>query len=194
MLPGSRVGDRAVLVHSKGCCAAGCTRLCSITKALQHLQCSCFRLRLVPCTVSVYTLESFNSQDHSQNVCYILLRLQLLPYLLHLPNVSGRTPQSRVSETSWDCCILAYLTLQDKSKRALRESGSQSHKDRVHTQNERNEIRSKLKTEWWNYGPTKLFLGEGKDASLIAQLVKNPPAMQETPVQFLGGADPLEKG
>ena len=31
-------------------------------------------------------------------------------------------------------------------------------------------------------------------ASLIAQLVKNPPAMQETPVQFLGPEDPLEKG
>ena len=31
-------------------------------------------------------------------------------------------------------------------------------------------------------------------ASLIAQLVKNPPAVQETPVQFLGGEDPLEKG
>ena len=31
-------------------------------------------------------------------------------------------------------------------------------------------------------------------ASLVAQLVKNPPAMQETPVQFLGGKDPLEKG
>ena len=30
--------------------------------------------------------------------------------------------------------------------------------------------------------------------SLIAQLVKNPPAMQETPVQFLGWEDPLEKG
>ena len=27
-------------------------------------------------------------------------------------------------------------------------------------------------------------------ASLIAQLVKNPPAMQETPVQFLGREDP----
>ena len=33
-----------------------------------------------------------------------------------------------------------------------------------------------------------------KWASLIAQLVKNPPAMQETPVQFLGWEDPLEKG
>ena len=31
-------------------------------------------------------------------------------------------------------------------------------------------------------------------ASLIAQLVKNPPAMQETPVSLLGGEDPLEKG
>ena len=31
-------------------------------------------------------------------------------------------------------------------------------------------------------------------ASLIAQLVKNLPAMQETPVGFLGWEDPLEKG
>ena len=31
-------------------------------------------------------------------------------------------------------------------------------------------------------------------ASLIAQLVKNPPAMQETLVWFLGWEDPLEKG
>ena len=31
-------------------------------------------------------------------------------------------------------------------------------------------------------------------ASLVAQLVKNPPAMQETPVQFLGREDLLEEG
>ena len=30
--------------------------------------------------------------------------------------------------------------------------------------------------------------------SLIAQLVKNPPAMWEIPVWFLGQEDPLEKG
>ena len=30
-------------------------------------------------------------------------------------------------------------------------------------------------------------------SSLVAQLVKNPPAMQETPVQFLGQKVPLEK-
>ena len=31
-------------------------------------------------------------------------------------------------------------------------------------------------------------------ASLVTQLVKNPPALQETPVWFLGQEDPLEKG
>ena len=43
--------------------------------------------------------------------------------------------------------------------------------------------------------------GEGIDyplqyswASLVAQLVKNPPAVQETWVQSLGWEDPLEKG
>ena len=33
-----------------------------------------------------------------------------------------------------------------------------------------------------------------KVASLIAQLVKNLPALQEIPVQILGQEDPLEKG
>ena len=31
-------------------------------------------------------------------------------------------------------------------------------------------------------------------ALLVAQMVKNPPAMQEMLVQFLGQEDPLEKG
>ena len=31
-------------------------------------------------------------------------------------------------------------------------------------------------------------------ASLVAWLVKNPPAMQEIPVGFLGREDPLEEG
>ena len=43
-----------------------------------------------------------------------------------------------------------------------------------------------------------LFLLNGvfssERASLIAQLVKNPPGMQETPVQFLDWEDPLQKG
>ena len=29
--------------------------------------------------------------------------------------------------------------------------------------------------------------------SMVGQLVKNPPAVQETPVRFLGWEDPLEK-
>ena len=33
-----------------------------------------------------------------------------------------------------------------------------------------------------------------KRASLVAELVKNLPAMQKTPVQILGQEDPLEKG
>ena len=37
-------------------------------------------------------------------------------------------------------------------------------------------------------------LSEPKLASLVAQTVKNLPAMQETRVQSLGGEDPLEKG
>ena len=37
-------------------------------------------------------------------------------------------------------------------------------------------------------------VGELSWVSLIAQLVTNPPAMQETPVRFLGPEDPLEKG
>ena len=31
-------------------------------------------------------------------------------------------------------------------------------------------------------------------ASLVAQMIKNPPAVQETQVQILGREDPLEKG
>ena len=34
----------------------------------------------------------------------------------------------------------------------------------------------------------------GKKASLVAQTVKNPPAMQEIWVRSLGWEDPLEKG
>ena len=36
-------------------------------------------------------------------------------------------------------------------------------------------------------------LGDNR-TSLIGQLVKNPPAMQETPVQFLGQEALLKKG
>ena len=40
---------------------------------------------------------------------------------------------------------------------------------------------------------SRIGLIRSAKASLIAQLVKNPPAMQETPVRFLDQEDPLEK-
>ena len=39
-----------------------------------------------------------------------------------------------------------------------------------------------------------LTLNVRAGTSLVAQLVKNLPAMQKTPIQFLGQEDPLEKG
>ena len=58
-----------------------------------------------------------------------------------------------------------------------------------------------------NVGDPSSILGSGRSAgegisyplqysraSLVAQLVKNPPAMWETCVQSLGWEDPLEKG
>ena len=57
---------------------------------------------------------------------------------------------------------------------------------------------------WWStvHGVEKSWtrlsdltkLGINNSYTLIAQLVKNPPAMQDTLVRFLGGEDPLEKG
>ena len=40
-------------------------------------------------------------------------------------------------------------------------------------------------TPWLNHGILFAFLLKVKRASLIAQLVKNPPAMEKTPVRFL---------
>ena len=44
------------------------------------------------------------------------------------------------------------------------------------------------------YPPQHFIICETYRAPLITQLVKNPPAMQETPVPFLGWEDPMEKG
>ena len=39
----------------------------------------------------------------------------------------------------------------------------------------------------------KILLSPSVSTSLVAQLVKTLPAMQETQIQFLGWEDPLEK-
>ena len=42
---------------------------------------------------------------------------------------------------------------------------------------------------------TKIFLKKrNNNSSLVAQMVKSPPAMRETWVRSLSGEDPLEKG
>jgi len=40
----------------------------------------------------------------------------------------------------------------------------------------------------------KIYETHTTEGSQIAQMIKNPPAMQETPVQFLGREVPLAKG
>ena len=48
---------------------------------------------------------------------------------------------------------------------------------------------------WKDYSVRSLVIHKTFSwASLVAQLVKNPPALWETWVQFLGWEDPLEKG
>ena len=51
--------------------------------------------------------------------------------------------------------------------------------------------------EYWSGVPKALLAIKPTPsirASLMAQMVKNPPAMQETWVRSLGWEDPLEKG
>ena len=68
------------------------------------------------------------------------------------------------------------------------------------------EVTHSFQEGWVSFGPTscsKCFPGAlsskeqilsfGGNLTLIAQLVKNRPAMQETPVQFLGPEESLEK-
>ena len=58
---------------------------------------------------------------------------------------------------------------------------------------------SLLKSVWlglklWESNPYSYLVETYLSSPLVVQLVKNPPAMQETPVRFLSGEDPLEKG
>ena len=60
----------------------------------------------------------------------------------------------------------------------------------VHTQKKPPKVEATLEL-----GLTQIStIGEKLRASLVSQLVKNLPAMQETPIRFLGREDVLEKG
>ena len=73
--------------------------------------------------------------------------------------------------------------------------GAAENQTSMHTQNKRRLYKT------WKSGPMlgpydSSALMASRDihgASLIAQLVKNPPAVQKTPVRFLCQEDPLEK-
>ena len=79
----------------------------------------------------------------------------------------------------------------------LRESGSHcsllplSSRLLLAKVNQKPETRKPSKC--WGAVRDKAGVGKWLGASLIAQVVKNLPAMQETPVQFLDWEDPLEK-
>ena len=51
-----------------------------------------------------------------------------------------------------------------------------------------------LDGEHWRVGYVGGKLEVYPRTSLVAQMVKNPPSMQDTLVGFLGQEDPLEKG
>ena len=53
--------------------------------------------------------------------------------------------------------------------------------------------RGRQRMRWLDGITDSMDMGLGGLQALVAQLVKNPPAMQETWVLSLGGEDPLEK-
>ena len=53
---------------------------------------------------------------------------------------------------------------------------------------------SQTTTKTWHSQIINEYFKKTSRASLVAQMVKNLPAMQETQVQSLGQEDPLEKG
>ena len=77
------------------------------------------------------------------------------------------------------CCLLSY-----KSQLQCFSAWNIGRKRKIERDTERFK---------WRLYHVGLFVTPWTVA-LIDQLVKNPPAMQETPVQFLGQEEPLEKG
>ena len=100
-------------------------------------------------------------------------------FFCFIPNPANHlktSPNSSFSVKSLKCVT---ITLSQKKKKPLCFSC-------IHTVTT---LTILLTPGMWLFPPIMQF-----SASLVAQLVKNPPAMQETLVQFLGWEDPLEKG
>ena len=98
------------------------------------------------------------------------------------------------------CSILAFIQFDEvhphyRPKSTLLKAHCWSHPKNIITETSRKMFDYVMKylqpsqadiSNQWSHFP---FL-----ASLIGQLVKNPPAVQETLIWFLGWEDPLEKG
>ena len=68
-----------------------------------------------------------------------------------------------------------------------------------HINDQTQDLKDSLSSDEYSSGEIKETMERTKQeyflrASLMAQLVKNPPAMQETWIRSLGWQDPLEKG
>ena len=135
--------------------------------------------------------------------------------------MSGGRQQQRRGRASWTCLVFQVFLLPDLITQIFGESvanisrqsqgrkcwGHHSQPDLV--SREQSIMRPDQTCRVWRQLGSTVDAAVGRDrqgargnymhlcevrASLIAQLVKNLPAMQETPVQFLGREDPLEKG
>ena len=76
-----------------------------------------------------------------------------------------------------------YLGTRDRAETAQHSLGKMG-KERLHS--------VKWKYQEMQFRAVHLYIPE--QAFLLAQMVKNPPRMQETSVQLLGWEDPLKKG
>ena len=100
----------------------------------------------------------------------------------------GRSPGGRAQQPT-----PVFLPAECHGQRSLEGYGPQGHKesdtiDRLSPALEGGMLRCSIRQDVKSLRPKCVW------ASLVAQLVKNPPEVQETWVRFLGWEDPLEKG
>ena len=104
--------------------------------------------------------------------CQVLLQSKL-SFKLHLK--AGQVTAGMYGELM-TCQALHHVLSPDSLKPSQRLHEERGHRFSIYSRTKRSDL---VLSDW---------------ASLVAQLVKNPPAMQETLVRFLGREDPLEKG
>ena len=133
-----------------------------------------------------YTLEGLVLTQKLQYLGHLMWRTDSLAKTLILENIEGRRRREKQDEMiGWHCQLDGSefeqaLGVGDGQAEAWRAAVHRVTKSRIRLSN-------------WTQLIVALQCHKAM-ASLIGQLVKNPPAMQETLVQFLGWEDPLEKG